>query len=109
MVRGTGMSMQVLGRLGTVIVLFVAFGTSLIFGQGGTATILGVVHDTTGAVLPGVTITVKHIESGLSRIAISNERGDYNLQFLPVGPYELATDMPGFRQQVRRGINLAIG
>ncbi|PYS17098.1 MAG: hypothetical protein DMG15_00285 [Acidobacteria bacterium] len=109
MVRGTGMSMQVLGRLGTVIVLFVAFGTSLIFGQGGTATILGVVHDTTGAVLPGVTITVKHVDSGLTRTVVSSEQGGYVAPFLPVGPYELSTTMPGFKQRVRSGINLVVG
>jgi len=60
-------------------------------------------------VVPGVTITVKHIESGLTRAAVSGETGGYNIQLLPVGPYELATDLPGFKPQVRRGISLAVG
>jgi hypothetical protein len=86
----------------------VAIGSSFIFSQGSTATVSGVVRDATGALIPGVTVIVKHVESGLTRNAISNENGGYNVQFLPVGPYELTTDMPGFKQEVRRGINLVV-
>src|SRR5215469_2224745 len=86
----------------------VAFGSSFIFSQGSTATISGVVRDTTGALIPGVTVIVKHVESGLTRNAVSNENGGYSVQFLPVGPYELTTDMPGFKQELRRGINLVV-
>ena len=109
MARGTGLSLQAFGRLGPAIVVLIAFGTSLIFGQGGTATILGVVHDTTGAVLPGVTITVKHVDSGLTRTVVSSEQGGYVAPLLPVGPYELSTTMPGFKQRIRSGINLVVG
>jgi hypothetical protein len=56
-----------------------------------------------------VSVTVKHIESGLTRRTVSNENGGYSAPFLRVGPYELATEMPGLKQQVRRGINLAVG
>ncbi|PYS45756.1 MAG: hypothetical protein DMG13_31410, partial [Acidobacteria bacterium] len=83
--------------------------TCLVFAQTSTATILGVVKDASGALVPGVSITVKHTETGLTRAAISGESGDYNVALLPVGAYELTTVMPGFRQQVRSGINLAVG
>ena len=59
MVRGTVNSLRLSARLATTVVLLLAFGTSLIFGQGGTASILGVVRDTTGALVPGVTINVR--------------------------------------------------
>src|SRR4029077_8146561 len=75
----------------------------------GTATILGVVHDTTGALIPGVNITVKHVDSGYTRTAITSETGNYSVLLLPVGPYEITTTMPGFKQEVRRGINLVVG
>ena len=86
----------------------IAFGSCFIFSQGSTATISGVVRDVTGALIPGVTVIVKHVESGLTRTVVSNENGGYNVQFLPVGPYELTTDMPGFKQEVRGGINLVV-
>ncbi len=103
------MSVDGFGRWGTAIVVLIAFGTSLIFGQGGTATILGVVRDTSGALIPGVSIIVKHVDSGLTRTVVSSEQGGYVAPLLPVGPYELTTTMPGFKQQVRSGINLVVG
>jgi hypothetical protein len=70
---------------------------------------LGVVHDTTGALIPGVNITVKHVDSGYTRTAITSETGNYSVPLLPVGPYEVSTTMPGFKQEVRKGINLVVG
>src|SRR5262245_52004728 len=109
MARGRGTSLQVFGRLGIAIVVLIALGSSLIFAQGSTATIVGVVRDTSGALVPGVSITVKHVDTGLTREVLSTESGGYNVPLLPVGPYELTTNMPGFKQQVRRGINLVVG
>ena len=91
------------------IVMLIVLASGLVFGQGFSAAISGFVRDTTGAVVPGVTITVKHIESGLTRATVTGETGSYAIQLLPVGPYELATDLPGFKPQVRRGISLAVG
>src|SRR5881628_1550581 len=109
MVMRPGVSVYVLGRFVAAIVALIAFGTCLSFAQTSTATTLGTVKDTSGALIPGVSITVKHTETGLTRAAISGETGDYNVPLLPVGAYELTTVMPGFRQQVRSGINLAVG
>src|SRR5881628_1213765 len=109
MVMRPGVSVYVLGRFVAAIVALIAFGTCLSFAQTSTATILGTVKDTSGALIPGVSITVKHTESGLTRTVVSGERGGYNLPFLPVGPYELTTTMPGFKQVVRSGINLVVG
>src|SRR5213596_3365850 len=109
MVRRMGVSLRVFGRFATAIVVLIALSTCLSFAQTSTATILGVVRDASGALIPGVSITVKHTESGLTRTAISSERGGYNLPLLPVGPYEVSAMIPGFKQQVRSGINLVVG
>src|SRR2546427_4770595 len=109
MVRKTGIGLRSFGRFATAIVVLIALPTCLVFAQTSTATILGVVKDTSGALVPGVSITVKHTDTGLTRTAISSETGDYNVPLLPVGAYELTTAMPGFKQQVRSGINLAVG
>src|SRR5262249_47188319 len=98
-----------LGRLTAVVIGWVVLGSCLAFGQGATATMSGIVRDASGAVLPGVSISVKNAESGLTRTALSNETGAYNVQLLPVGPYEVTAELAGFRQQVRRGINLSVG
>ena len=106
MVRGR--CVHELLRLGAAIIGLIALGNCLVFAQGSTAAISGVARDTTGALIPGVSVIVKHLESGLTRTAVTNENGGYSVQFLPVGPYELTTDMPGFKQQVRRGIDLSV-
>jgi Carboxypeptidase regulatory-like domain/TonB-dependent Receptor Plug Domain len=94
----------------TAIVALIALGTTCqVFAQTSTATIVGVVRDTSGALVPGVSITVKDTETGQTRTAISSENGGYNVPLLPVGAYELTTNMPGFKQEVRRGIDLVVG
>src|SRR5437867_2341107 len=103
MARGT--SLRVLGGGGTGIVALIAVRTCLTIAQTSTATILGTVKDTSGALIPGVSITVEHTETGQTRTVISSETGDYNVPLLPVGAYEISTSMPGFKQQVRSGIN----
>ena len=109
MVRKMGSSVRSFGRFVTAIVVLIALPMCLVFAQTSTATILGVVKDTSGALVPGVSITVKHTESGLTRTVVSGERGGYNVPLLPVGAYEITTTMPGFKQAVRSGINLVVG
>src|SRR5437899_8180496 len=109
MVRGTGIRLRSFERFVTAIIVLIALPTCLVFAQTSTATILGVVKDTTGALIPGVSITVKHTETGQTRTAISSGAGDYIVPLLPVGEYELSTTMPSFKQEVRRGINLVVG
>src|SRR5438552_2026394 len=109
MVRRTGTRLYALVRLRTGILGWIALGNFLVFAQGSTAAISGVVHDATGGVVPGVGVTVKHTESGLTRTAQTNENGSFSMSSLPVGPYEVIAEKQGFKQQVRRGINLAVG
>src|SRR5213594_285009 len=104
-----GMGSQYVWRFATAIAAIIALGTSLSFAQTSSATILGTVKDTSGALVPGVSIMVKHTESGLTRNVVSGERGAYTVPLLPVGAYEITTAMPGFKQQVRSGINLVVG
>ena len=109
MARGMRIRLHMLGRVGIAIVAWIALGTCLSVAQTSTATILGVVQDTTGALIPGAMVTVKHTETGYTRTAISSETGDYNVPLLPVGAYEITAAMPSFKQEVRRGINLIVG
>jgi hypothetical protein len=78
------------------------------FAQGFTATITGSVKDASGALLEGAAITVTHIESGLKRTAVADAGGAYTIPLLPVGAYEVTAEKDGFKQEVRRGINLAV-
>src|SRR5713101_2881571 len=95
-------------RTGGLIAL-IALGTGLVFAQGSTATIIGSVRDASGAVLPATVITVKHLETGLTRTDEADASGNFSIPSLPVGPYELTAEKMGFRREVRRGIELVVG
>src|SRR5713226_844892 len=73
-----------------------------------TAQIIGTVKDQTGAVLPGVDVTVTQTETAATRTAVTNESGSYVLSNLPIGPYKLEAALPGFRTFVQTGIVLQV-
>src|SRR5262245_333063 len=73
-----------------------------------TAQISGAAKDQSGAVLPGVEVTVTQTETGISRMAVTNETGGYILSNLPLGPYRLEATLPGFRTYVQTGIVLQV-
>src|SRR5215475_4358289 len=73
-----------------------------------TAQISGSVQDSSGAVLPGVEVTATQTETGISRMAVTNETGHYVLPNLPLGPYKLEATLPGFRTFVQAGIVLNV-
>src|SRR5262245_26952050 len=85
-----------------------ALGSGVVFGQEFSATMSGAVHDAGGGLVPGVSVTGKHTESGLTRTVITNETGSYRMPALPVGAYEVTAELSGFKQQVRRGVILAV-
>src|SRR5207247_11041750 len=100
MVRSRVTHLRSFGRLITAIVATIALGTSLVSAQTSTATILGTVKDTSGALVPGVSITVKHTENGLTRTVVSRERGGYDVPQPPVGAYESPKIVQDFQQDV---------
>src|SRR5947199_8200158 len=90
------------------IIGLVGWGAAPAVAQTFSAAISGLVRDTTGAVIPGVTVTAKQTESGLTRTVLTNENGDYRMPSLPVGAYEVMAEIPGFKPLVRTGIELAV-
>ena len=70
------------------ISLVLAFGCGTVWAQA-TAQIDGTVSDPTGALLPGVEITATQTDTGITRIAVSNETGSYVLPNLALGPYRI--------------------
>ncbi|MBA2257617.1 MAG: carboxypeptidase regulatory-like domain-containing protein, partial [Acidobacteria bacterium] len=73
-----------------------------------SATVAGTVHDPSGAVLPGVTVTAKSGATGLTRTAVTGPEGRYVLAQLPPGEYELRAEIAGFKPHVRPDVGLAV-
>ena len=83
------------------LVAALAFGlTSLASAQTTTASITGTVTDPSGAVVPNVKITATNNGTNVAYTASSNESGVYNLLFLPVGRYSVASENAGFKKTI---------
>lgn len=73
------------------------------------ATLYGVVHDSTGGILPGVTVVAIQEGTNLTRDTVSNDRGEFALPALPAGTYAIKIELPGFKTYSSQGLALNAG
>src|SRR5438128_9193509 len=92
-----------------VLLISVILGGHLVSAQVTTGTISGVVQDTTGAVIPGVSVTVRNLDTGIARTLTTDEGGRYTVPELTLGDYEADAQLQGFQPEVRSGITLSVG
>lgn len=86
----------------------VALMSTIALAQG-TAQLNGRVADESGAVLPGVTVTVTQTDTAFTRTTVTDETGNWLMPNLPIGPYRLEVSLQGFRTYVQTGIVLQVG
>src|SRR5688572_29828460 len=93
-----------------VITVFLAclLHASLAVAQFNTGEIGGIVRDSSGGVLAGVTVTATHPASGTVVERVTNEEGRYFLPALRVGRWEVASALSGFAPQ-RQALVLEVG
>lgn len=91
------------------LLLTVAALPPLFFAQQTTGSILGVVQDPQGLVLLNAPVAARNSDTGLTRETQSNIRGEYRIDFLPPGHYELEVSSPGFRTYLQKAIILQVG
>jgi len=72
------------------------------------ARVTGLVKDQSGAVIPGVTVTARNVETGLTRVGITDGEGEYRLPSLPPGRYSVVAELSGFGTETRPDIVLII-
>src|SRR5215831_4722209 len=94
--------------LGLLVLVFVSLSPSPAFSQGtSAASIAGVVTDSTGATLPGVTVeATSPVLIEKSRTAVTDERGEYRIVELIPGTYTVSFTLPGFASFRREGLQL---
>jgi hypothetical protein len=73
-----------------------------------TGRITGAITDPSRAVVPGATLTIVNAETTNTRVAISNDGGQYNVPFLPSGRYTVSCELPGFQTTRREGIPIVL-
>lgn len=91
-----------------LVVAAMALAAPAASAQTVTGTMQGTVTDTTAAIIPGVTIVIKNLETGATREVTTNESGFYSAPFLAVGRYSVTAKLNGFGTIVRDGIDLGL-
>src|SRR4051812_27491710 len=77
--------------------------------QAANGAIEGTVSDSSGGVLPGVTVTLTNTDTGTERTVISNDKGLYRAPLLPLGSYRVVAELQGFKRFEQTGIKLSVG
>jgi hypothetical protein len=85
-------------------------GLSSAFAQStNSGDIRGTVTDSTGALLPGATVTVTNNNTGVTKVLTTNDAGLYDTSSIVVGNYKLVFEHPGFEKFERSSITLEVG
>ena len=94
---------SVLGSL-LVLVMIVALPA---MGYAQDSTITGTAVDSTGGVLPGVTLTATNVDSGNTFVAVSDDRGNFRLP-VRIGNYRISAELAGFAT-INRTVQMLVG
>jgi hypothetical protein len=96
---------------GTLLTLFLfsIAGAAPALAQIEGAEIRGTVRDGQGGVLPGVTVTLRNQDSGVTRSTVSIEDGSYRFAQLQPGHYSVSAELAGFQMTTFEGIRLTVG
>ena len=86
-----------------------ALAAPLAYGQAATfSRLLGTIRDQTGAVVPGVEVTATATATNIPHMAVTNDRGDYVIDKLIPGFYDISAELPGFKTARSLGIRLEV-
>jgi len=88
------------------LVLILAAG--LCWSQEARGTILGRVTDSTGAVIPAVSVKITNVATGVTTPVETNPQGNYLAPYLIPGPYRIGAEKTGFKSFLREGIELRV-
>jgi hypothetical protein len=90
------------------LILAAGLQSASLAAQAVTGTILGSVADTSGAAVPGTTVTLTNAGTGLVRVVVTDANGEYTAPSLPTGKYKLSAELPGFKTVTLSEIELGV-
>ncbi len=92
----------------SILALVLVLLSQAAYAQFDTSTVLGTVRDETGAVLPGVSVTLTNQATGITATTHTDEYGNYQFLNVKVGTYRIEASLPSFataRIEVRVSVN----
>src|SRR5207249_2025638 len=99
---------SVWSRIG-VFICFACLAAGPARAQVSTGGIFGKVTDSTGAVLPGVNVTISSPALIQPQVAVTVETGAYTFPRIPIGTYTVSFEVTGFKRNIREGIVIQAG
>ncbi len=95
------------GGIAAMLTALLAMPT-LASAQAVTGTLLGNITDTSGAAVPGATVTAIETQTNISRTTVSNETGHYIFSSLKDGMYTVEAEVQGFRKVIRQNVRVDV-
>ena len=95
-------------RLIGILLLAATFSVSTAFSQLVSATIVGSITDSSGAVVPNAKVQLTETNTGVDRNGLANASGNFTFPNLPPGRYRVTVEVPGFKKEIRDGVNLDV-
>ena len=94
----------ILGAVAVAGLMAASASAQILYGN-----VVGVVKDSSGALIPGATVTVVNRDTNLTRETTSNTEGAYSVINLLPGPYDVKVTLTGFRDFARNNVQVTIG
>ena len=88
--------------------VFILITWSRVGAQNTTTAVLGTVSDSTGGAIAGARVTVTNADTNSSRNTTTNGLGEYRIDFLPIGDYQLSIHGAGFADFIQQGVVLEL-
>src|SRR5882762_1277445 len=97
------------GRIRSLLILCLLMVGLPFYAFAQTATVVGTVVDPSGSVVPNVTVTATHVETGQVRSTKASDAGQYLFADLPIGHYSIKAEASGFGIAQKNDIVLNVG
>jgi hypothetical protein len=91
-----------------VLALLSCLAPGEVSAQAVSGTILGTVKDSTGAVMPGASVTLVNTGTGFTRTVVTDPKGEYTAPQVPTGTYTVSAEMSGFKKVTMANVHLGV-
>ena len=92
-----------------LILLSIAGSVTTALAQFDTATVLGTVKDNTGGVVPGVTVTLTGLDTGITTTKVTDENGNFEFTTVRIGRYKVTAELTGFSIALADNVQVTVG
>lgn len=105
---GVRRTINIAAAVGAAVAVVAMLLPSPAAAQAVSGTILGVVRDGQGAAVPGASVTLTNVGTGLTRTVTSDGIGEYTAPQLPTGSYSVTAELSGFKTVTVSNIHLGV-